>query len=785
MAAPPVRAAAPDRYLSGLNTPQRQAVEALDGPVLVLAGAGTGKTRVLTTRLAHLLAMGKARPWNVLAVTFTNKAAREMKERVAAIVGPAAEQVWLGTFHALAARILRRHAEVVGLKSNFTILDADDQIRLLKQLLQAENIDDKRWPARVIMGVLQRWKDKGLTPDKITSAEAGDLAGGRLQELYRQYQERLITLNAADFGDLLLHNLTLFQTRPEILQQYQDRFRYLLVDEYQDTNVCQYLWLRLLAQNHRNICCVGDDDQSIYGWRGAEVGNILKFESDFPGATVIRLEQNYRSTSRILDTASQLIAHNEGRLGKTLWTEGDDGEKLIVRGVWDGEEEARVVGEEIESYQRKGVSLDQMAVLVRAGFQTREFEERLITLGVPYRVVGGARFYERKEIRDAVAYLRVMNQPDDDLALERIINEPARGIGKTTMQAMHHLARQQGSSLYAAAAALVETDELKPAAKRSLRAILDAFDRWRQALESEHHSDVCRMVLDESGYTAKLQKDKSPEAPGRLENLKELASALEEFDSLGGFLEHISLVMENAEATSGEQVSLMTLHAAKGLEFDLVFLPGWEEGMFPNQRALDENGAAGLEEERRLAYVGLTRARKQVEISFAANRRIHGSWASAIPSRFVAELPDRHIETISDAGLYGSGVHGGAYGRDPVWGGRFAGGGSRGGLEGYGAAETMDKLPSWDNPDKPSSPFAGRGPGYGRRGGASRARPPVIDGEGYTVNRKEPPKQKVGDRVFHQKFGMGTVQSVDGDKLEIVFDHAGIKRVVAQFISEP
>lgn len=770
-------------YLDGLNEGQRAAVEALDGPVLVLAGAGTGKTRVLTTRLSHLLALGNARPWNVLAVTFTNKAAREMKERVAGIVGPAAEQVWLGTFHALCARILRRHAELVGLRSNFTILDADDQVRLLKQVLQAEGVDDKRWPARAVMGVLQRWKDRGLTPDRIGIAEAGDMAGGKLQEIYRQYQERLVTLNAADFGDLLLHCLTLFQTRPEVLEQYQKQFRYILVDEYQDTNVAQYLWLRLLAQSHKNICCVGDDDQSIYGWRGAEIGNILKFEKDFPGAKVVRLEQNYRSTSRILAAASDLIAHNEGRLGKTLWTEGADGDHLTVRGVWDGEEEARVVGDRIEDYQRAKVPLRQMAVLVRAGFQTREFEERLITLGVPYRVVGGARFYERKEIRDAIAYLRVINQPDDDLAFERIVNVPARGIGKTTEQVLFGHARASGLSLTAAAERLVRSDELKPAARRAVGGLMDDFARWREAARTEGPSDLARMVLDESGYTAALQKDKSPEAPGRLENLKELVTALEEFESLGGFLEHISLVMENAEAADGEQVSLMTLHAAKGLEFDVVFLPGWEEGMFPNQRALDENGAAGLEEERRLAYVGLTRARKKVEILFAANRRVHGLWQSAIPSRFVSELPAEHVEMISDTGLYGSSGsgYGGGYGRGGGYGSGFGRGGD--GLSYERDAEAQ--LPAWDSAVGQGR-VAGRGPGYMRRGGGSiRTRAPVIDGEGYTVDRSKPAKYAVDERVFHQKFGMGTVIKVDGDKLEVEFDHAGPKNVVDTFVSKP
>ena len=762
-------------YLSGLNEPQREAVDALDGPVLVLAGAGTGKTRVLTTRLAHLLAKGSARPWNVLAVTFTNKAAREMKERVARIVGPAAEQIWLGTFHALAAKILRRHAELVGLRSDFTILDADDQIRLLKQVLQAAGVDDKRWPARVMMGVIQRWKDRGLTPDKVGLSESGDLAGGKLHEIYKEYQQRLQIQNAADFGDLLLHNLTILQNHADVLQTYQNQFRYLLVDEYQDTNVAQYLWLRLLAKAHKNICCVGDDDQSIYGWRGAEIGNILKFEKDFPGAQIIRLEQNYRSTSRILEAASGLIANNEGRLGKTLWTDSGEGDKIFIRGVWDGEEEARTLGDRVEDHQRKGVDLSDMAILVRAGFQTREFEERLITLGVPYRVVGGARFYERKEIRDAVAYLRVIQQPDDDMAFDRIVNTPKRGIGATSMQSVHGFARANGLSLYRAVADLVQTDDLPKAARRNLAQLLDDFDRWRRMETSETLSDLAALVLDESGYTTALQKDKSPEAPGRLENLKELVSALEEFETLAGFLEHISLVMENADDPSESKISLMTLHAAKGLEFDLVFLPGWEAGLFPNQRALDENGAAGLEEERRLAYVGLTRARKKVEILFAANRRVHGLWQSAIPSRFINEISSEHVEMVSDAGLYGGGSSGfgsGGYGSSGYGGG-------------YGSAAReveYERSPRWDEGGR----VQGRGPGYMRRGGgAIRTRAPVIDGQGYVVDRSKPARFSMGDRVFHQKFGMGSVQAIDGDKVEVLFDHAGEKKVVESFLKAP
>ncbi|MBX6323736.1 MAG: UvrD-helicase domain-containing protein, partial [Rhodospirillaceae bacterium] len=652
--APQLASAAPaaPAHLAALNEAQRQAVEALEGPVLVLAGAGTGKTRVLTARLAHILLTGRAMPSQVLAVTFTNKAAREMKDRVSALLGRPVEGWWLGTFHALAARILRRHAERVGLRPNFTILDADDQLRLVKQLLPGARIDDGKWPARAVLALIERWKDRGLTPEKVGEAEGGDAAGGRIAALYAAYQERLRVLNACDFGDLLLHNLTLFTTAPEVLAQYHRQFRYLLVDEYQDTNVAQYLWLRLLAQAHRNLCCVGDDDQSIYGWRGAEVGNILRFEKDFPGARIIRLERNYRSTPHILAAASGLIARNRGRLGKTLWTEDREGEKVLVRGVWDGEEEARFVADEIEAARRAGASLGGIAILVRAGFQTREFEERFITVGIPYRVVGGPRFYERQEIRDALAYLRVVHQSDDDLAFERIVNVPKRGIGEATLRALHRLARAEGVSLFAAAHHLVGTDELKPAARRALASLLADFDRWRAAAANLPHTELAQLVLEESGYTAMWQADPSPDAPGRLENLRELVTAMQEFENLAGFLEHIALVMENADGPPGEIVSLMTLHSAKGLEFDTVFLPGWEEGLFPHPRALEESGEAGLEEERRLAYVGLTRAKRRALVSFAAMRRVRNLWQAAVPSRFVGELPAENVEMRTEAGLY-------------------------------------------------------------------------------------------------------------------------------------
>ncbi len=723
--------------LDALNETQRQAVEAIDGPVLVLAGAGTGKTRVLTTRLAQILATGKARPWQVLAVTFTNKAAREMRERVATLLGCPVERWWVGTFHAVGARILRAHAEAVGLKPNFTILDSDDQVRLIKQLLQARGIDAKKTPPRVVQSIIQRWKDRGLTPERISEAEGADAADGHAVALYGEYQERLRALNAADFGDLLLHCLTVFQSDPEVLGKYQNQFRYILVDEYQDTNVAQYLWLRALAQSHHNICCVGDDDQSIYSWRGAEVGNILRFEQDFPGARVVRLECNYRSTPHILAAASGLIARNESRLGKTLWTHLNEGEKVAVRGVWDGVEEARVLCEEVEALHGKGHSLNEMAVLVRAGFQTREFEERLITLAIPYKVIGGARFYERQEIRDAIAYLRVVVQPDDDIAFERIVNVPKRGLGAASLRNLHLLSRAEGQSLVAAAEKLVETDELKPQARRTLGGLLGQFRHWRSLLAGTPHPDVARTILDESGYTEMWQRDKSPEAAGRLENLKELVRALGEFESLGGFLEHVSLVMDNDEAVTDDKITLMTLHSAKGLEFDTVFLPGWEEGLFPHQRALDEGGTAGLEEERRLAYVGLTRARKRAFIFYTANRQVYGYWQSVLPSRFIKELPEENVERDAPLGLNGT------------RGGRS--------FEAFGGAQRQSH---------------------------ARRPAPLIDAVSYRVTPRDGAHQafETGQRVFHQKFGYGRVVAVDGDKLDIQFEKAGAKKVIQSFV---
>jgi len=726
-------------YLEGLNESQREAVEAVEGPVLVLAGAGTGKTRVLTTRLAHILMQGRAGPGDLLAVTFTNKAAAEMKERVARLIGRPVEGWWVGTFHAIGARILRMNAEAVGLSPQFTILDMDDQVRLIKQMIDIHDIDEKRLPPRAISGIIQRWKDRGFLPEKVPTSEA-ELGDGKVLDLYKDYQARLTTLNAADFGDLLLLCLKLFQDRPDILKGYQDRFRYIMVDEYQDTNVSQYLWLRLLAQQHRNICCVGDDDQSIYSWRGAEVGNILRFSDDFPGARTVRLERNYRSTPHILAAASGLIAHNEGRLGKTLWTDINEGEKVKVRGVWDGESEARLVGEEIEALHAKKHKLNNIAILVRAGFQTREFEERLITIGVPYRVIGGPRFYERQEIRDAIAYLRVIAQPDDDLAFERIVNVPTRGIGKATLQTVHTYARAERQSLTRSIATLIETDEIRPQARKTFGDLLAQFDGWRAMVGIKPLGELCAEVLEESGYVDMWRAKKDIDAPGRLDNLKELVAALEDFETLGAFLEHVSLVMENEERVDQDKVNIMTLHGAKGLEFLSVFLPGWEEGLFPNQRSLDEGGLASLEEERRLAYVGITRARERAMILFAANRRVYGQWQSATPSRFIDELPADNIDTHSESGVYAR--------RDAV------------------TTSLDDAFEGIDGVGRSKRRMieATTGGGFKPTGGG-------------TFNK--------GDRVFHQKFGYGAVMRVDGDKLEIEFEKAGRKRVMASFVAAP
>jgi DNA helicase-2/ATP-dependent DNA helicase PcrA len=724
-------------YLEGLNQAQRDAVEATEGPVLVLAGAGTGKTRVLTTRFAHILLTRRAFPNQILTVTFTNKAAREMRERVAKIIGQPAEGLWLGTFHALGARMLRRFAERAGLQSNFSILDSDDQLRLLKQVMEAARIDAKRWPPQALMAQIQRWKDRAFMPDQIPAEQESEFANGRARQLYAAYQDRLKALNAADFGDLLLLTTNLLKTDSEVLATYHRMFRYILVDEYQDTNLVQYYWLRLLAQANKNICCVGDDDQSIYSWRGAEIENILKFERDFPGAKIVRLEANYRSTAPILAAASHLIAHNEGRLGKTLHSGRNDsaGDNVEVVALWDSEEEARMVGNRVETWRRGGDSLAEMAILVRAGFQTRAFEERMITLGIPYRIIGGLRFYERAEIRDALAYLRVLAQPADDLAFERIINTPKRGVGDVSLRALHERARSAQISLYAAAEVLMNEGGFRGKMRDAMRELLQGFARWRVMLPSEGHVVTLATLLDESGYTAMWQNDKSPEAPGRLENLKELVRAIADFESLQGFLDHVSLVMENEENSEDAKLSMMTLHGAKGLEFDTVFLPGWEEGVFPNQRALDEGGLKSLEEERRLAYVGITRARKRAIISHAANRRIYANWQSSIPSRFIEELPAEFIN-----------------------------------VSGSAATTRAERLAA-----PVQFPLAARRPQDARG-------PQMADAWEQPARPARADKIPIGARVFHQKFGYGIVIAAHDDRLDINFETSGEKRVLDRFV---
>jgi DNA helicase-2/ATP-dependent DNA helicase PcrA len=747
--------AAEPPYLEGLNKEQREAVVTLDGAVLVLAGAGTGKTRVLTTRLAHILATRRAWPGQILSVTFTNKAAREMKERIGALIGGVVEGMqWLGTFHSIGARMLRRHAELAGLKSNFTILDADDQLRLMKQVVDAANIDEKRWPARTLAMFIDGWKNRGLTPAEVPEGDSQAFAFGKGRTLYRGYQERLQSLNAADFGDLLLEPLNILRSQPEILGEYRQRFRYMLVDEYQDTNVVQYLWLKLLAGSGGNVCVVGDDDQSIYGWRGAEIENILRFERDFPGAKVIRLERNYRSTPAILGAASGLIAANKGRLGKTLWTEGDTGDRIRVQGVWDAEEEARAVATDAEQLHRDNHSYAGMAVLVRASFQMREFEDRFLSLGIPYRVIGGPRFYERAEIRDGLAYLRLIAQGDDDLAFERIVNKPKRGIGEASISALHNFARVRSLPLLTAAREIADTDEVPPKARRALGELATMIARWSDTARHIGHMELAEIVLDESGYTDMLKNDKSPEASGRLDNLKELVRSMEQFESLAAFLEHVALVMELEQNDSEDRLTLMTLHAAKGLEFDTVYLPGWEEGLFPSQRTMDESGLAGLEEERRLAYVGLTRARKRVRVSFAANRRTYGNWQSALPSRFISELPPEHVDAVIDEGFYGGYVGF----RDNAASGNFG---------------STYESPGW------------RRAQANRAANSERTRPPLIEAQAHVVQTTDPHSAAYarGDRVFHQKFGYGRVSVVEGNKLTVDFDKAGAKRVIDQFVT--
>lgn len=710
-------------YLSALNPQQREAVEIIDGPSLVLAGAGTGKTRVLTTKIAHLLETRAIEPYQVLAVTFTNKAAREMKERIEHIMQRPVEGWWLGTFHSLSTRILRQFAERIDRTPQFTILDDTDQLKLIKQLLEAEHIDPKKFAPRAVLHMIQRWKDRGLSPEKVTNNEQAQAFGGKALHLYGLYQQRLQTLNAVDFGDLLLLTLELFTKHPDILERYQNQFQYILVDEYQDTNIAQYMWLRALARNQDgsyNICCVGDEDQSIYGWRGAEIGNILKFEKDYPNAKIIRLEQNYRSTPQILKAASRLIANNQQRLGKNLWTESEDGENLKVVTVWDSDEEARMIGDEIESWHRKQCPLSEMAILVRASYQTRHFEERLLKIGVPYKVIGGPRFYERQEIRDALAYFRTVLQPHDDLAFERILNVPKRGIGASTINKIYDYGREHQFSLFQSAQYLMQSEEgLSTRMRNILFQFVHQIERWQKSLMHEDHVAVAEMILDESGYTDMWKNSKSPDAPSRLENLKELMKAIEEFQTLPAFMDHVSLVMEREQESDGDQVNIMTLHAAKGLEFDTVFLPGWEEGVFPHQRSLSETGLQGLEEERRLAYVGLTRAKKRAYIVHAMRRKIFYQWQDCVPSRFILEIQGKDARKKQETTLQ----------------------------------KTAPFLP-------PSMPKPYQKP----------------------AAKKVNSSMKLTERVQHSQFGKGTIVAEDGEKATVVFDKGHVKKVLKEYL---
>jgi len=717
-------------HFTDLNEAQIEAVKTVNGPLLVLAGAGTGKTRVLTSRLSYILKNNIAHPSQICTVTFTNKAANEMRIRVEKIIGNSVAGWWLGTFHSLAARILRSNAELVNLKNTFTIIDTDDQIRLIKQVLSLENIDEKRWPARSLLSIIQRWKDMGLNPIDVKDAfhSGTDFANNQAIKLYKLYQSRLLTLNAADFGDLLLHVITIFQKHPEIKKLYQNKFKYILVDEFQDTNASQYYWLKTLAEEHKNLCAVGDDDQSIYSWRGADVTNILNFEKDFKNTKTIRLEENYRSTGNILAAASGLIAKNQSRLGKTLWTAGEMGDKINIRTVYDGKQEAESISDEIESYQRNKNSINNVAILVRAGFQTRTFEERFLKIGLPYQVVGGLRFYERAEIRDAIAYLRLINSSDDQLAYERIINKPKRGLGDKTIRQIEQYSRSSKLNLEMAARKLAETDELTSKASSSIRLFSKKLDKWRLDLSKNKLGELVEIVLEESGYIEMLKKDRSIEAPGRLDNLKELVNAINEFESLQNFLEHIQLVMEGANNQNLETAKIMTLHAAKGLEFPLVFLPGWEEGLFPNQRSIDESGESGLEEERRLAYVGITRAKNNVWIFNANSRLTHGQWIDCIPSRFIDELPDKNINRFSS----------------------------------YSNNFKSSIASEWLIANNKKE----------------------INFSNDYIAKNNDNKFKLMERIFHQKFGYGKILEIDGDKVTIDFEKAGEKKLMLTFIEK-
>lgn len=726
-----------------LNKEQKEAVETTEGALLVLSGAGTGKTKVITSRLAYIIQNGFARPWECLAVTFTNKAASEMKERLAATVGTAqAQDVWLGTFHSIGLKLLRRFAQNIGYESNFSILGEDDQRKIVKQLMEAEGMDIKKTTPDAVLNVIQGWKDKGFMPDEVLDTKS-DFTGGKILSLYHIYQNRLHSMNAVDFGDLLLLCLNLFKSYPDILQKYQNQFRYIMVDEYQDTNAVQYMWLRLLAKGHNNLCCVGDDDQSIYSWRGAEINNILSFDKDFKDAKIIRLVQNYRSGSHILSAASALIGNNRGRLGKELIVaEGreDDAEKIKICGLWDWRQEADKAVNIIEDAHRRGTAYKDMAVLVRTGVQTREFEEAFISNAIPYQVIGGKKFYEREEIRDAVAYLRLCVIPSDDMALERIINKPRRGIGDTTVSVIRSLAMTQEISMFAAAEKLSDDDnsELKKAAKNSVAAFVDSVYKWQDILKDNPAELALERILEESGYIDMWKTSKLPEAEGKLDNIAELLGVIKEgFDTVQEFLEHVALVADTDDLSPLDKVNVMTLHSAKGLEFDTVILPGWEEGLFPHQRSLDESGEKGLEEERRLAYVGLTRAKHHLWITFAGSRRIYNEWQNNPPSRFLAEIPakdaDGNVPKVKTAPDFND--------MNIMW--------HRSSLREELREERRERM--------------------------ERRRTQPVSFTSKSGFYK-------GQQVRHNIFGAGIVYKVEGDKLEVVFENVGRKTILASFV---
>jgi len=741
-----------------LNPPQQKAVEATEGPLLVLAGAGTGKTRVLTTRLANILLSGRAAPHNILAVTFTNKAAKEMQHRVEELVGASAAGMWLGTFHGLGARMLRMHPEPAGLRPNFNIIDSDDQKRICDELLKEYNIDSTQFPARLVVGIISRFKDNALTPDKLSMDDAQNI-NGMAKQIYTAYQARLEALNVADFGDLLLKSLMLLKERPDILARYHQQIKYILVDEYQDTNAVQYLWLRLLTTTHKNICVVGDDDQSIYGWRGAKVENILRFEKDYDNAKVIRLEQNYRSTSKILAAASGVISHNKTRHGKELWTADTGGNQIEVHPLMSDLDEARLVADRAQKAPNEGNLYADNAVLVRMAAQTRTFEEAFIKAGLPYVIVGGLKFYDRKEIRDAIAYVRLIANPQDDLAFQRVVNVPKRGIGDASLQILTTESRNHNIPLTEATQNAIAAQILPKKAASSLGLFTDMLHHWRKLAEDLTPDRLVEKVLEESGYAEMLRTSKDADAKTRLENLKELIRALQDYADLTSFLEHVSLVMDG-EDKNEDAVRLMTIHAAKGLEFDTVFLPGFEEGVFPHQRAMNEEGVKGVEEERRLAYVAITRAKRQLIISYAASRRMYGQFIPGSPSRFLEEIPEDCLNTLAmpeahsfsafnPASSYSNGnTQGAAYGGRPQWGSR------------------TDKRTNYSgaNTAQPATPML-----------AMRA-------EARDANALDIP-HPVGSRVFHQKFGYGKIARIDGKgenaRLTIKFDKAGKKNLVS------